>query len=151
MRTALVSLTIAVLIGAASASGGSGRIGLPDFVYIAGLHPYSGGGVACVARDGDTALPWRLAGIGAVGGLDWAPDGGRFVVAVDTLPTDLAPPGERGWAPVAFRLWRLDRDTMIAQLREHGVPVVRWAGAGSLDQVLRDVARLATAPRVGAR
>ena len=40
---------------------------------------------------------------------------------------------------------------MIGQLREHGVPVVRWAGAGSLDQVLRDVARLATAPRVGGR
>lgn len=77
--------------------------------------------------------------------------GGRFVVAVDTLPADLAPPGDRGWAPVAYRLWRLDRDTMIAQLREHGVPVVGWAGAGSLDQVLRDVARLATAPRVGGR
>ncbi|MFD0788704.1 DUF58 domain-containing protein, partial [Micromonospora azadirachtae] len=66
---------------------------------------------------------------------------GRFVVAVDTLPADLAPPKDRGWAEVAYRLWRLDRDTMIAQLREHGVPVVRWAGAGSLDQVLRDVAR----------
>ncbi|SCL19322.1 Uncharacterized conserved protein, DUF58 family, contains vWF domain [Micromonospora rhizosphaerae] len=77
--------------------------------------------------------------------------GGRFVVAVDTLPADLSPPTERGWAEVAYRLWRLDRDTMIGQLREHGVPVVRWAGAGSLDQVLRDVARLATAPRVGAR
>ncbi|MEU1751312.1 DUF58 domain-containing protein [Micromonospora matsumotoense] len=77
--------------------------------------------------------------------------GGRFVVAVDTLPTDLAPPGVQGWAPVAYRLWRLDRDTMITQLREHGVPVVGWAGAGSLDQVLRDVARLATAPRVGGR
>ncbi|TDC33472.1 DUF58 domain-containing protein [Micromonospora sp. 15K316] len=76
---------------------------------------------------------------------------GRFVVAVDTLPTDLAPPKDRGWAEVAYRLWWLDRDTMIAQLREHGVPVVRWAGAGSLDQVLRDVARLATAPRVGGR
>ncbi|MEU5913036.1 DUF58 domain-containing protein [Micromonospora sp. NPDC047527] len=76
---------------------------------------------------------------------------GRFVVAVDTLPTDLAPPKDRGWAEVAYRLWRLDRDTMIGQLREHGVPVVRWAGAGSLDQVLRDVARLATAPRVGSR
>ncbi|MEU5947406.1 DUF58 domain-containing protein [Micromonospora sp. NPDC047465] len=76
---------------------------------------------------------------------------GRFVVAVDTLPADLAPPKDRGWAEVAYRLWRLDRDTMIGQLREHGVPVVRWAGAGSLDQVLRDVARLATAPRVGAR
>jgi uncharacterized protein (DUF58 family) len=77
---------------------------------------------------------------------------GRFVVAVDTLPADLPPPpGRRGWAEVAFRLWRLDRDVMIEQLREHGVPVVRWAGAGSLDQVLRDVARLATAPRAGAR
>ncbi|MEH1097662.1 DUF58 domain-containing protein [Micromonospora sp. CPCC 205561] len=76
---------------------------------------------------------------------------GRFVVAVDTLPADLAPPKDRGWAEVAYRLWRLDRDTMIGQLREHGVPVVRWAGAGSLDQVLRDVARLATAPRVNNR
>ncbi|PZG15467.1 DUF58 domain-containing protein [Micromonospora craterilacus] len=76
---------------------------------------------------------------------------GRFVVAVDTLPADLSPPADRGWAEVAYRLWRLDRDTMIAQLREHGVPLVPWAGAGSLDQVLRDVARLATAPRVGGR
>ncbi|MGC5052654.1 DUF58 domain-containing protein [Micromonospora sp. DT48] len=76
---------------------------------------------------------------------------GRFVVAVDTLPADLPPPKDRGWVEVAYRLWRLDRDTMIAQLREHGVPVVPWAGAGSLDQVLRDVARLATAPRVGGR
>ncbi|MFG1914143.1 DUF58 domain-containing protein [Micromonospora sp. NPDC048898] len=76
---------------------------------------------------------------------------GRFVVAVDTLPTDLPSPKDRGWAEVAYRLWRLDRDVMIGQLREHGVPVVRWAGAGSLDLVLRDVARLATAPRVGGR
>ncbi|SIN34041.1 DUF58 domain-containing protein [Micromonospora cremea] len=76
---------------------------------------------------------------------------GRFVVAVDTLPADLTPPKDRGWAEVAYRLWRLDREIMIGQLREHGVPVVRWAGAGSLDQVLRDVARLAMAPRVGAR
>ncbi|PZF89615.1 DUF58 domain-containing protein [Micromonospora deserti] len=76
---------------------------------------------------------------------------GRFVVAVDTLPADLPLPKDRGWAEVAYRLWRLDRDTMVGQLREHGVPVVRWAGAGSLDQVLRDVARLATAPKVGHR
>lgn len=76
---------------------------------------------------------------------------GRFVVAVDTLPVDLAPSRERRWSEAAHRLWRLDRDTMLRQLREHGVPVVRWAGAGSLDEVLRDVARLATAPRAGAR
>ncbi|MFG1712208.1 DUF58 domain-containing protein [Micromonospora sp. NPDC049203] len=77
--------------------------------------------------------------------------GGRFVVAVDTLPAELPVPKERGWAEVAYRLWRLDRDTMIGQLREHGVPVVRWAGSGSLDEVLRDVARLATAPKAGLR
>lgn len=76
---------------------------------------------------------------------------GRFVVAVDTLPVDLTPSRDRGWAEAAHRLWRLDRDTMVRQLREHGVPVVRWAGAGSLDEVLRDVSRLATAPRAGAR
>lgn len=76
---------------------------------------------------------------------------GRFVVAVDTLPADLAPSRERRWSEAAHRLWRLDRDTMLRQLREHGVPVVRWAGAGSLDEVLRDVARLAAAPRAGAR
>ncbi len=76
---------------------------------------------------------------------------GRFVVAVDTLPADLTAPTTSGWSDVAFRLWRLERENTIGQLREHGVPVVAWAGAGSLDVVLRDVARLASAPKVGAR
>ena len=75
---------------------------------------------------------------------------GRFVVAVDTLPADL----RRRPAPRLGRRWRTGCGgwtgrTMIGQLREHGVPVVGWAGAGSLDQVLRDVARLATAPAGG--
>ncbi|WP_232534245.1 DUF58 domain-containing protein [Plantactinospora sp. KBS50] len=73
---------------------------------------------------------------------------GRFVVAVDTLPA--AAPGDRSSvAQLAHRLWRLDRENIVGQLRDHGVPVVTWAGSGSLDLVLRDVARLATAPRVG--
>jgi len=76
---------------------------------------------------------------------------GRFVVAVDTLPASVTPPGRGQWTEVAYRLWRLERDTTIGQLREHGVPVVPWAGAGSLDLVLRDVARLASAPRPGLR
>jgi uncharacterized protein (DUF58 family) len=76
---------------------------------------------------------------------------GRFVVAVDTLPTGLTAPTGGGWSNVAFRLWRLERENTIGQLREHGVPVVAWAGAGSLDMVLRDVARLASAPKIGAR
>jgi len=73
---------------------------------------------------------------------------GRIVVAVDTLPETVTPPRPGPWTDVAYRLWRLDRENTIGQLREHGVPVVAWAGAGSLDQVLRDVARLASAPTV---
>ncbi|WP_020520304.1 DUF58 domain-containing protein [Catelliglobosispora koreensis] len=76
---------------------------------------------------------------------------GRFVIAVDTLPAGLiAPVTSSGWSEVAFRLWKLERENTIGQLREHGVPVVAWAGAGSLDSVLRDVSRLASAPKVGA-
>jgi len=72
---------------------------------------------------------------------------GRFTVAVDTLPADAAPPSRGPWTPLATRLWRMERENVLGRLREHGVPVVSWAGAGSLDLVLRDVARLASAPR----
>jgi uncharacterized protein (DUF58 family) len=95
---------------------------------------------------------------------------GRHVVAVGTLPAELVPGGggapQRGAggvlqedkADLAYRLWRLERGNTIGALREHGVPVVGWAGAGkgavgrgeavlganpSLDQVLRDISRLA--------
>lgn len=75
---------------------------------------------------------------------------GRFVVAIDTLPAELAAPSTSNWSGLAYRMWRLERENTIGQLREHGVPVVAWAGAGSLDAVLRDVARLASAPKAGA-
>jgi uncharacterized protein (DUF58 family) len=72
---------------------------------------------------------------------------GRYVVAVDTLPAGAAPPVKNQWTPLATRLWRIERENVLGRLREHGVPVVTWAGAGSLDLVLRDVARLASVPR----
>ena len=72
---------------------------------------------------------------------------GRYVVAVDTLPVGAAPEVRGPWTPVATRLWHLERGNVLGRLREHGVPVVDWAGAGSLDLVLRDVSRLASAPR----
>ncbi|HEU4347186.1 MAG TPA: DUF58 domain-containing protein [Actinoplanes sp.] len=72
---------------------------------------------------------------------------GRYTVAVDTLPAAAEPPLGSPWTTMATRLWRIERDNVLGRLREHGVPVVEWAGAGSLDQVLRDVARLASAPR----
>jgi uncharacterized protein (DUF58 family) len=76
---------------------------------------------------------------------------GRFVVAVDTLTVTQLSTVDEPWLAVAQRLWALERRNTIGQLREHGVPVVPWAGAGSLDQVLRDVARLAAGPRVRLR
>jgi hypothetical protein len=45
--------------------------------------------------------------------------------------------------PSAARLWRYDRANTIAQLRDHGVPVVAWNGPGSLDDVLRQMSRVA--------
>lgn len=76
---------------------------------------------------------------------------GRYVLAVDTLPADLPAPRIGAYSDVAHRLWRLEREHTVDALREHGVPVVPWAGAGSLDQVLRDISRLAVGPRVGVR
>jgi len=72
---------------------------------------------------------------------------GRYAVAVDTLPEGVAPPQRSPWTPLSTRLWRMERENVLGRLREHGVPVVTWAGAGSLDLVLRDVSRLASAPR----
>jgi uncharacterized protein (DUF58 family) len=72
---------------------------------------------------------------------------GRYTVAVDTLPAGITPPQRSPWTPLASRVWRIERENVLGRLREHGVPVVEWAGAGSLDLVLRDVARLASAPR----
>jgi uncharacterized protein (DUF58 family) len=73
--------------------------------------------------------------------------GGRFVVAIDTLPSGLRLPVVPDWHNLAGRLWKLERDNTVDLLREHGIPVVAWAGAGSLDQVLRQVARMASAPK----
>jgi uncharacterized protein (DUF58 family) len=72
---------------------------------------------------------------------------GRFVLAVDTLPRSARPDHTSDWTDLAYRLWKLDRENLISRLREVGVPVVAWAGAGSLDEVLRDVTRMAAAPR----
>jgi len=72
---------------------------------------------------------------------------GRYTVAVDTMPARLESPQRGPLTPLATRLWRIERENVLGRLREHGVPVVAWAGSGSLDLVLRDVARMASAPR----
>jgi len=92
---------------------------------------------------------------------------GRFVIAVDTMPASLLAaidgvvPGQASKAALSIapwlrrgdftsssaRLWRLERQNTIDQLREHGVPVVSWGGSGSLDEVLQQVSRMASAPK----
>jgi uncharacterized protein (DUF58 family) len=77
---------------------------------------------------------------------------GRFVIVVDTLGTAGARRAVGGrWSLVAHELWRLERENLVASLREAGVPVAPWSGAGTLDQMLRDAAQMAAAPRVGVR
>jgi uncharacterized protein (DUF58 family) len=71
---------------------------------------------------------------------------GHTVIVVDTLPAEpsLSLPRMRA---LATRLRALERAVEIDRLGELGVPVVPWRGRGTLDEVLRDVSRLALAPR----
>jgi uncharacterized protein (DUF58 family) len=74
---------------------------------------------------------------------------GRVVVAIDTLgELSRQPLVGAQWTPIAHQLWQLERNNMIGQLREVGVPVTEWVGSGSLDQVLRDLTWMASAPRI---
>ena len=78
---------------------------------------------------------------------------GCTVIAVDTLPpdvasvTDLDAHDARSW-PLAWRLRLLERRRDLDRLSDLGVPTVQWRGTGTLDEVLRDAARLSAAPRM---
>ena len=87
MRALVVPLLLAGAVCAAGSSKSAPRLALPDFAYSVTVPTHIGKSAVCVARDGDTRSPWRLAGLGAVEGFDWAPDGGRFAVALATKAT----------------------------------------------------------------
>lgn len=72
---------------------------------------------------------------------------GLDVVVIDTLPSDTASAGSDP-AALAWRLRMLERRLELDRLASLGIPVVSWTGAHSLDQVLRDVGRRSTRPRV---
>lgn len=84
------------------------------------------------------------ASVGVVAGLARS---GRPVIAVDTLPADFRPPPRGEWTDLAWRVTSLEREADLGGLAEVGVPIVRWQGAGSLDDVLRDASLLARLPR----
>lgn len=91
---------------------------------------------------------------------------GNAVIVVDTLPPSLSDVAavealsparirtimrDEGRDPrTAARAWQLrvaERQELVSALAEFGVPVVAWRGPGTLDEVLRDVSRMAAAPR----
>lgn len=80
---------------------------------------------------------------------------GLSVLVVDTLPPDARPPVAAGADPqVAALAWRmrlLERSVVLDRLARLGCPVVPWRGPGTLDDVLRRLARRARQPRVVSR
>ncbi len=75
---------------------------------------------------------------------------GIDVVVVDTMPPDLDP-GEDPSAALAWRLRMLQRRIELDRLAALGIPVVEWTGPHALDQVLRDLTRRRSTPRLVAR
>jgi uncharacterized protein (DUF58 family) len=74
---------------------------------------------------------------------------GHTVIVVDTLPEIVVQDDpEMVWRSLAWRIRLLERSAEIERLGDLGVPIVRWLGDGSLDEVLRDVSRTAGAPRI---
>ncbi len=72
---------------------------------------------------------------------------GMSVIVVDTLPDDIAH-DEDPFTALAWRVRLLERRRELRAVRAAGIPVVAWRGPGSLDQVIRDISRRATGPRM---
>jgi uncharacterized protein (DUF58 family) len=80
---------------------------------------------------------------------------GVSVLVIDTLPPDTVPVAAStalaDSTGLAWRIRLLERDATLARLAATGAPVVPWRGPGTLDEVLRRLARQAQLPRVRVR
>lgn len=75
---------------------------------------------------------------------------GIAVVVIDTLPDTVAGRAadhDDELTALAWRIRLLERRREIRLVTAAGIPVVPWRGPGSLDQVIRDIARRTTGPR----
>jgi uncharacterized protein (DUF58 family) len=80
---------------------------------------------------------------------------GLPTLVIDTLPTDAEPAlpddTDPDLADLAWRMRKIEREQVLAGLSGLGCPVVAWRGPGTLDEVLRRLARRAQLPQVGTR
>ncbi len=80
---------------------------------------------------------------------------GVTVLVVDTLPPDAGPvvadDADPQVAALAWRMRRIERSVVLDRLTALGCPVVAWRGPGTLDDVMRRLARRAQLPRVVSR
>lgn len=80
---------------------------------------------------------------------------GLPTMVVDTMSGQVSPEVARATSPevarAAWRLRLLERESTLDRLGRSGCPVVVWRGPGTLDEVLRRLARRARVPRVGVR
>lgn len=76
---------------------------------------------------------------------------GIDVVVVDTMPSGAGAEHGDSAAALGWRLRMLERRVEIDRLTALGVPVVPWAGPHSVDQVLRDLTRRRSTPRLVTR
>ena len=72
---------------------------------------------------------------------------GHAVVVIDTLPEHVVVDDDQLTA-LAWRIRLLERRRELRLMAAAGIPVVAWRGPGSLDQVIRDIARRTTGPRL---
>lgn len=73
---------------------------------------------------------------------------GLSVVVVDTLPADFVRHTGDPMVAVARRIRLLEREAGLASAHAAGIPVSPWRGPGSLDPILRALARRSAAPRL---
>lgn len=80
---------------------------------------------------------------------------GLPVLVIDTLPEAVVPAVADGTDPqlaeLAWRMRRVERDQQLTRLAGLGCPVVPWRGPGTLDDVMRRLARRAQLPQAGRR
>lgn len=75
---------------------------------------------------------------------------GLAVVVIDTLPDHVVVHDDE-YTALAWRIRLLERRRELRMVTAAGIPVVPWRGPGSLDQVIRDIARRTTGPRLVSR